>query len=230
MSDWRSFWDSEHSIYVNARHKDVHYREIADQIAAFVPSPSARVLDYGSGDAIHADRVAAAAAELMLCDSAPSVRASMAARFVGNPRIKVISPEEVAALPDGRLDLIVTNSVAQYLIEDELTRLLAMFRRLLAPNGTLIFADVIPPDVGALSDVSALLRYAAKHGFLLAALVGLAKTTVSPYRKIRNTLGIAQYTQEQFTKKLTDAGFSAERLARNMEHNPARMTFRAKPV
>ena len=24
---WRSFWDSAHSIYVNARHKDVHYRD-----------------------------------------------------------------------------------------------------------------------------------------------------------------------------------------------------------
>ena len=195
MSDWRSFWDSEHSIYVNARHKDVHYREIADQIAAFVPGPAARVLDYGSGDAIHADRVAAVAAEVTLCDAAPSVRAAMASRFAGNPRIKVISPEEVAALPDGRLDLIVTNSVAQYLTEDELTRLLAMFRRLLAPSGTLIFADVIPPDVGALSDVTALLRYGAKHGFLFAALVGLAKTAVSPYRKIRSTLGIAQYTR-----------------------------------
>jgi SAM-dependent methyltransferase len=230
MSDWRSFWDSEHSIYVNARHKDVHYREIADQIAAFVPGPAARVLDYGSGDAIHADRVAAVAAEVTLCDAAPSVRASMASRFAGNPRIKVISPEEVAALPDGRLDLIVTNSVAQYLTEDELTRLLAMFRRLLAPGGTLIFADVIPPDVGALSDVTALLRYAAKHGFLFAALVGLAKTTVSPYRKIRSTLGIAQYTEAQFMRKLTEAGFAAERLARNMEHNPARMTFRGRPA
>jgi len=230
MSDWRSFWDSEHSIYVNARHKDVHYREIADQIAAFVPGPAARVLDYGSGDAIHADRVAAVAAEVTLCDAAPSVRAAMVSRFAGNARIKVISPEAVAALADGRLDLIVTNSVAQYLTEDELTRLLAMFRRLLAPGGTLIFADVIPPDVGALSDVTALLRYAAKHGFLFAALVGLAKTTVSPYRKIRNTLGIAQYTQDQFMRKLTEAGFAAERLARNMEHNPARMTFRARPA
>ena len=56
------------------------------------------------------------------------------------------------------------------------------------------------------------------------------KTSVSPYRKIRNTLGIAQYTQAQFMRKLTDAGFAAERLARNMEHNPARMTFRARPV
>ncbi len=230
MSDWRSFWDSEHSIYVNARHKDVHYREIADQIAAFVPATSARVLDYGSGDAIHADRVAVVAAEVTLCDAAPSVRAAMASRFAGNPRIKVIAPEDVAALPDGRFDLIVSNSVAQYLTADELTKLLAMFRRLLAPNGTLVFADVIPPDVGALSDVLALLRYAAKHGFLIAALAGLVKTIVSPYRKIRATLGIAQYTEAQFMQKLADAGFSAERLARNMEHNPARMTFRARPV
>jgi SAM-dependent methyltransferase len=228
MSDWRSFWDSEHSIYVNARHKDVHYREIAEQIAAFVPGPGARVLDYGSGDAIHSDRVAAAAAEVMLCDAAPSVRASMAQRFAGNPRIKVIAPEAVAALPDGRLDLIVTNSVAQYLTQDELTRLLALFRRLLAPGGVLIFADVIPPDVGAVSDVSALLRYAARHGFLFAALIGLAKTTVSPYRKIRNTLGVAQYTEAEFMQRLTAAGFIAERLPRNMEHNPARMTFRAR--
>jgi SAM-dependent methyltransferase len=229
MSDWRSFWDSEHSIYVNARHKDVHYREIADQIAAFVPATSARVLDYGSGDAIHADRVAVVAAEVTLCDAAPSVRAAMASRFAGNPRIKVIAPEDVATLPDQRFDLIVSNSVAQYLTANELTGLLAMFRRLLAPNGTLVFADVIPPDVGALSDVLALLRYAAKHGFLIAALVGLSKTIVSPYRKIRATLGIAQYTEAQFMQKLADAGFSAERLARNMEHNPARMTFRARP-
>ena len=80
MSDWRSFWDSEHSIYVNARHKDVHYRDIADQIAAFVPGPTARVLDYGCGDALHAGCVAAAAAEVVLADSAQSVRDAMAAR------------------------------------------------------------------------------------------------------------------------------------------------------
>ena len=64
MSDWQSFWDSDHSIYVSARHKDVHYREIADQIAAFVPHPKARVLDYGCGEAIRADRVAAVAAQV----------------------------------------------------------------------------------------------------------------------------------------------------------------------
>src|SRR5215467_8989340 len=109
MSDWRSFWDGTHSIYVNARHKDVHYREIADQIAAFVPGPQARVLDYGSGDAIHADRVAAVASEVVLCESSGSARAAMDARFVGNPRIKTCSPEELAQRADHSFDLIVAN-------------------------------------------------------------------------------------------------------------------------
>src|ERR1700730_7177454 len=183
MSDWRGFWDSAHSIYVNARHKDVHYREIADRIAAFVPGPAARVLDYGCGEAIHADRVAAVAAQVILCDSAPSVRAAIAARFAADPRIRALSPEEVETLPDRSLDLIVSNSMTQYLAPAELDHVLALWHRLLAPGGTLIVADVIPPEAGTLTDVSALLRYAAANGFFVAALWGLLRTAAPPYRR-----------------------------------------------
>ena len=227
MPSWREFWDSAHSIYVSERHKDVHYRDVAEQLAAFVPSPQARVLDHGSGEAIHADLVAARAGELLLCDSAATVRASIAARFSGNPKIKVIAPEDVERLPDARLDLIFANSLVQYLTADELDRMLALWRRLLAPGGVLIVADVIPPHVGALSDGLALLRYAAANGFLGAALVGLTRTALSRYRRLRNELGIARYSEAEFLQKLRAAGFSAERLPKNVEHNPARMTFRA---
>jgi SAM-dependent methyltransferase len=230
MSDWRSFWDSNHSIYVNARHKDVHYREVAEGIARYVPGSDARVLDYGCGEALHADLIAAVAGEVYLSDSAPTVRAQMTERFAGNPRIKVLAPEEVEHLPSQTFDLIVSNSVVQYLTAAELDRLLALWRRLLKPDGALIVADVIPPDVGAISDVTALLRYARRNGFLLAAMLGLARTAISPYRKLRSQLGIAQYTEADFRQKLVAAGLSAERLTHNLEHNPARMSFRAKPI
>ena len=230
MRSWREFWDTAHSIYVNDRHKDVHYRDVAEQIAAFVPRPDARVLDHGSGEAIHADLVAARAREVLLCDAAASVRAAMASRFAANPKIKVIAPEEIERLPPGSLDLIFANSLVQYLTESELDPLLGVWRARLVPGGILIVADVIPPDVGPLSDVVALIRYAAANGFLGAALVGLARTALSPYRRLRNQLGIARYTQAQFLEKLRAAGFTAERLAHNVEHNPARMTFRARPV
>jgi SAM-dependent methyltransferase len=230
MQDWVEFYDSAHSIYVNARHKDVHYRDIAEEIVALVPGPGARVLDYGCGEATHADRVAARASALFLCDAAPTVRATLVARFAATPNIRVLAPADLAQLPDGALDLIVANSVVQYLRAAELQALLALWRRLLAPGGALIVADVIPPHVSALTDFAALLRYAAAHGFLLAALAGAVKTALSSYRRLRSELGIARYGEAEFLQKLAAAGFSAERLPRNMEHNQARMTFRAKPV
>ena len=61
MKDWVAYYDSDHSIYVNARHRDVHYARLADALAGYVPSRAAAVLDYGCGEALHADRVAAAA-------------------------------------------------------------------------------------------------------------------------------------------------------------------------
>jgi len=228
MTTWREFWDSAHSIYVSDRHKDVHYRDVAEQLAAFVPSVDARVLDYGCGEAIHAGIVADRAREVLLCDAAASVRAAIAARFAGNPKIKVLAPEDVERLPAASLDLIFANSLVQYLTEVELDRMLALWRRLLAPGGTLVVADVIPPSVGPVSDGLALMRYAAANGFLGAALLGLTRTALSRYTRLRGELGIARYDEATFLAKLRAAGFAAERLARNVEHNPARMTFHAR--
>ena len=228
MTTWREFWDSAHSIYVSERHKDVHYRDVAEQIAAFVPNAEARVLDHGCGEAVHADIVAAKAREVLLCDAAATVRSAIAGRFAGNPKIRTIAPEEVERLPDSSFDLIFANSLVQYLTGAELDQMLALWRRLLAPGGTLIVADVIPPDVSAVSDVIALLRYAVAKGFLVAALIGLVRTALSSYRKLRNELGIARYTEPAFLARLRAAGFAAERMGGNVEHNQARMTFRAR--
>src|ERR1700752_4960428 len=176
ISDWLAFWDKPQSIYVNARHKDVHYRLIAEQLAALVPSPQARVLDYGCGEALHADLVAAAAGELLLCEGAPRVRAGIAARFAGNAKIRAVAPEELERVADRSLDLIVLHSVAQYLTPDELAKLFALFHRLLHADGVLVVSDIIPPDVAAATDALALLRFGAENGFFVAAVAGLVRT------------------------------------------------------
>ena len=100
MADWISFWNSDHPIYVNARHRDVHYRGIADDVSRYV-TPGAAVLDYGCGEAVHADRVAAKAGRLILCEAAPNVRDHLTARFAPVGKIDVQSPEEALALPAG---------------------------------------------------------------------------------------------------------------------------------
>jgi SAM-dependent methyltransferase len=208
----------------------VHYRLIAEELAALVPSRTARVLDYGCGEALHADLVAAAAGELLLCDGAPSVRSAVGAHFAGNPKIRVLAPEEVEQLPEHSLDFIVLHSVAQYLTAEQTQSLLRLFHRLLQPDGTLLVSDVIPPQVTAATDVAALLRFGAANGFFLAAIGGVVRTVFSDYRRIRASVGLTYYSEAAMTQKLTAAGFAAQRAATNIGHNQARMSFIARPA
>jgi SAM-dependent methyltransferase len=230
MSDWISFWDTEHSIYVNARHRDVHYRGIADDVRSYLPSPEAVVVDYGCGEALHAGHVAAGAGRLLLVEAAPGVVAGLTARFAGNPKVDVITPDGLHGLADHTADLIVLHSVAQYLSGAALDDLLAQFRRLLKPDGLLIVGDIIPPNLSPLADVLALLRLAWANGFFRAALAGLVRTLTSDYARLRARLGLARYDQAAMLAKLTAAGFSARRASRNIGHSRQRMTFLARPT
>jgi hypothetical protein len=230
MANWVAFWDSDHSIYVNARHRDVHYRRLADDVRRYVPRPDAVVLDYGCGEALHADRVADAAGRLILCEAAPKVRAAVAARFAAESDIEVRAPDEVAALPERSVDFIILHSVAQYLTPQELDAMLILFRRIVSVDGLLLLGDVIPPNVSAATDAGALLGFAAANGFFWAAVVGLIRTVLSEYWTVRGALGLQRYSEQQILGKLTAAGFSAKRLPLNVGHNPARMTVIGRPI
>jgi SAM-dependent methyltransferase len=227
-TDWLAFWDSPHLIYVNARHKDVHYLLIAKEIAALVPCPQARVLDYGCGEALHADTVAAAAGELFLCEAAPGVRDGLVDRFAGQRNIHVLAPHEAARLAEQSLDLVVLHSVVQYLTAAGAGGLFAVFHRLLKKGGMLVVSDIIPPNTSAVNDAFALLRFGAHNGFFFAAAAGLIRTFLSSYWRLRSRLGLTRYSAAAMIEKLAAAGFDAELAPANIGHNRARRAFYAR--
>jgi SAM-dependent methyltransferase len=228
MRSWIEFWDASHAIYVNDRHKQLHAQSIGQAIARHIPSPKATVFDHGCGEALYGVDIAARCGRLILCEAAPSVRAKLTVRLAGHPKIEVVGPEGLAALPDDTLDLVIANSLVQYLTRDDLATLLDTWRRKLKPGGELIVADVIPPDIGPLTDALALLRFAWAGGFFTAALVGLVRTAFSDYRKIRVELGFSTYREEEFLSLLRTHGYEAARVQPNFGHNQARMTFLGK--
>ena len=226
MSDWVKFYDFKHSvIYVNARHRDVHYRTIAEDIRAYVPSPAAHVLDYGCGEATSADLIADACGQLVLVEAAPNVRASLTMRYAGHPKIVVIAAEQAAALPKASFDLIVMHSVAQYLTTAELDRLLGIFRTLLKPDGLFILGDIVPPHFAAPAAALSLLRFGAANGFFWAAAFGLVRIFASDYLRLKKTAGLSHYTEAAMLERLRKAGLKAERATHNIGHNRWRMTF-----
>ena len=224
---WRDFWNADTPIYVNDRHKTVHYQRIALDIERLLPGSDARVVDYGCGEALEADRVAARCGHLYLCDGAQIVRDRLRQRLAAVPNVTILSPEEFDTVADRSIDLIVVNSVVQYLSKDQFGACLSQWHRKLEPSGRLVIADVIPHGIGPLTDATALLRFAAANGFLTAALTGLVRTFFSDYRRMRAQLGLAHYNEAEFLQILRDSGFTAERLSWNFGHNSARMAFAA---
>ena len=225
MEDWIDYYDSTHTIYASKKHRDLHFEVIARDLIGYIASKDAVVLDYSCGEALSAAKVADACGMLILAEPAPGVRGRLIARFAPMIKIRVRSLEDVRKMHERSIDLVVMNSVAQYMTPQELDAALLNIRRILKPAGRLVLGDILRPEVGMPTDVIALLRFAAKHGFLRDALIGLVSTALSDYRQLRAKVGLTRYSEAEMVAKLTAAGFTASRAHQNIGHNPWRMTF-----
>ncbi len=228
MSGWISFFDSDHAIYVNPRHRQVHAVLTGDGMLRHIKHGD-RVLDYGCGEAAYAERLAREAESLTLCEAAPNLREAVMRRVQHERFILMLAPEQVSALPEKSFEVVILHSVSQYLSPAQLDELLALFRRLLAQDGRLVIGDVVQPDTPAWKDALALLRFGWREGFFCAALGGLVRTAFSDYSRLRKEAGLSRYSQGQMIAKLEAAGFRAERQAENIGHLQTRMTFVAAP-
>ena len=228
MDDWIDYYDSTHTIYVSKLHRDIHFQTIARDIVGYISSNEAVVLDYACGEALSAETVADACGRLILAVPAPGVRGRLVARFAPNTKIRVRSLDDLRHMDEKSVDLAVMNSVAQYMTPDQFDAAVATIRRLLKPAGRLVLGDILQPNGGMSSDVIALLRFAAKHGFVKDALLGLARTALSDYRQLRTRIGLQRYSETELLAKLAAAGFTAARAPVNIGHNPSRMTFVAR--
>jgi len=229
MEDWIDYYDSTHTIYVSKLHRDLHFQIIARDIIGYISSPDAVVLDYACGEALSATQVAAACGKLILAEPAPGVRGRLIARFAPNTKIRVRSLDDVRKMTEQSLDLVIMNSVAQYMTPEELSAALVTIRRLLKPSGKLVLGDILQPEIGMGRDVTALLSFGWRHGFLKDALIGLVSTALSDYRQLRARIGLQRYSEAEIKAKLTAAGFTARRADANIGHNRWRMTFIARP-
>jgi hypothetical protein len=116
----------------------------------------------------------------------------------------------------------------QYLSASQFADALQLFHRLLTSDGKLLLGDIIAPDTPLVGHVTTFLRFAWQNGFFVAAIVGLARNFVSPYRKLRRDAGYACYTQTQLLGLLDDNGFVGERLASNIAVSQLRSSYLAR--
>ena len=208
----------------------MHSEKILNDIGCWIPSSDCAILDYGCGEALYATGLLAKCSHLTLVDTSQNTRTQIKSRLNNSDNVKILSPEDCASLKNDSIDLIVANSVFQYLNQDQTLFTIQLFHRVLKHDGKVIIADIIPLNSSVLSDSFNLLKLGYRNQFFLASIFGLFKTFFSDYRILRNSLGLTNYSSDDLIYFLTQNGFKGKLEVKNFGHNKNRLCFSAKKI
>lgn len=191
-----------------------------------------RVLDFGCGFGFVAALLAPLVAEVWVWDPAPNMRAVTAHRTaeLANVRLCDLSAEPApeVAVEAAPFDLILVNSVAQYMAPEDLSAWLPRWRAMLARGGAVVLSDLIPPRHSGLSDVSDLLRLGARHGSPLrgarAAVGGIRR-----YWRTSRAAPLVRVGHDDLDRRAAEADLEVTALPRNLTHFRRRWTAVLQP-
>jgi SAM-dependent methyltransferase len=228
MKSWLEFWNAPNAIYANNRHRQAHSAKVLAGVSRFVQTGGTSiVMDWGCGEATAAGDLARRCQLLLLFEPANTTRRRLLANYADHSKIDVIDEAKLSAISPASIDLIVVNSVVQYLSRAQFVEALHLFNRLLKSDGRLLLGDIIEPGTPLMRHVATFLRFAFENGFFWAGVLSLARNLMSPYRQLRHNAGYACYTTIEMIGLLSDNGFIGERLPFNIAVSQLRCSYLA---
>jgi cyclopropane fatty-acyl-phospholipid synthase-like methyltransferase len=193
-----------------------------------------RVFDFGCGFGWVAATLAPLVSEVSFWDPSPNMRAVAEQNMAHLHNAMLLQPPliEPGREPDGwdgdPFDLILVNSVAQYMGAGELWDWLPIWRSMLASGGRVVLSDLISPDHGGLSDIADLVRFGLRtHTTLRAGLDAVGGLRV--YWTTNRRVPLRRVDVDELRYHATDAGFKVEVLPCNLTHFRKRWTALLRP-
>jgi cyclopropane fatty-acyl-phospholipid synthase-like methyltransferase len=182
-----------------------------------------RVLDFGCGFGFVTALLAARVAEVFWWEPSANMRAvaERNTRHLHNIRFIDLSALPLADHEDApqhpRFDMILVNSVVQYMAIEELEGWLPLWREMLAPRGSLVLSDLIAPNHSGLSDIVDLFRLGVRYGSPLQA-ANEAIGGVAHYWRTSRAVPLTRISRDNLTTAAAKAGLTTEFLANNLTH------------
>jgi SAM-dependent methyltransferase len=219
---WRAYWEElSDDQQIFKEQSDEYARNV---LASVISGRVARVLDFGCGFGHVAKMLAPHVGELHLWDASANMRRRARLNVAGCQNIRFLdlsNPES----DDSQLqfELILVNSVVQYMTSDEFSAWLLRWRKMLGTGGRIVVSDLIPPSYPALRDILDLLRFSARRGFLVRA-VWQAFSEIWSYWGVRRTRPLSRTGREELTRVGEDSGLAVSFLPVNLTHFKKRLT------
>jgi SAM-dependent methyltransferase len=219
---WDAYWEGLNDEQQLFREQSDEYFRNLD--ATFGRDPRARVLDFGCGFGFVAEILAPQVRELFLWDASANMRRHARLNVAGRQNIRFLDLTDPQSLPDKlEFELILVNSVVQYMNLEEFSNWLSRWRNMLAPGGRIVVSDLIPPNYHALWDIADLLRFSARRGFFVNA-VCQAMRDIWRYWGVRRVRPLARIGREDLSQRGKDAGLIVSYLPVNLTHFKKRLT------
>jgi trans-aconitate methyltransferase len=218
---WSLYWEElghQHAFTVEAH-------DYVDRLREAIPlRPTDRVLDFGCGFGHVVELLAPTVAAVGYWDGARAMREATASRVA---RVRTAFPVDLARPwplgAYGRFDVVLANSVVQYLDRAELGRWLSRWVSLLAPAGWIVVSDVPAPQTSAVREVLGQVRFAVRHRFLVRAVYeGLGEAR--RYARSRGDHSLTRWTPEELGEIAEAVGLTTTELPANLTHRSRRFT------
>jgi SAM-dependent methyltransferase len=220
--DWSVYWETLSDTQQLFREQSEEY--VRNLESAVRLDPPGRVLDFGCGFGYVAEMLSPRVEEVCLWDASASMRRQARLRLAGRRNVTFLDLSDQKALPDDlRLDLILVNSVVQYMTFEQFWAWLFRWRKMLAPGGSIIISDLIPPDYVAIWDIVDLLRLSKRRSFLPRAL-WQAAGEIWRYWSVRRSRPLYRIGREELREQARVTGLAISFLSTNLTHFTKRFT------
>jgi cyclopropane fatty-acyl-phospholipid synthase-like methyltransferase len=224
---WSAFWEEAAHLRIHRVEADDHLERLCREVPL---RPTDRVLDFGCGFGHVAALLATVVASVGYWDAAEQMRTATAATTAALED-RVVPVDLSGPPPDGAagsFDLVLANSVVQYMSADELAGWLPRWRALLAPGGRIVLSDLPRPGASDVAELVGMVRFAARRGFLVQA-VREAASEARRYSSSRSRTTLRRWAPEEFARFAAGLGMGTSVLPANLTHRAGRFTVLLTP-
>jgi SAM-dependent methyltransferase len=214
---WREHWDAHPPPAASfAREAAVYVRRLR---ADFPLSPTLDVIDFGCGFGFVAEAVAPAVRTVAVWDRGAAMRQHARAILAPHANVRWLDLDALDERGDApAADLILMNSVAQYMTHAELAGRLRALGGMLCPTGRLVVSDIIPPG-----------RSLSWEGLVLALrhpglVLDRWRVWGPDYLRKLQRLPLLRLSPEDLERLAAEAGLAVAVHRRNLSHFRGRLT------
>ena len=216
---WSEYWERLESGDLLFREQSDEY--VARLLAAVPVHSRTRVLDFGCGFGFVASALAQRVGSVAVWDPSPRMRSRASVMLKPHANARLIDLSQTA--PAERFDLILVNSVAQYMTSAEFDVWLERWRNLLVESGRLVLSDLLPPAHDTWVDVIDILRFSSRRRILLRT-IREATVEVRRYWRTRAVQPLVHIDRDDLCRRAGAAGFTVAFMERNLTHLTHRTT------